>query len=321
MRARTIAVTLLLLVPAAGAYAAGGSPIAAEAGLSGVVIPDSAARYVTVASGRDTVLERIQRAGGQVSAARTLKGRWAVPAVALDGTAGGLSMDGSTLVLIKPQPRFPVARSPFLIVDTRTLRARQISLDGSFAFDALSPDGRSLYLTQYPSRDPTHPLVRRFDLARGRLAPGAIVDRRNPGEEMGGNALTRATSRDGRWAYTLYDGADHAPFVHALDTSRQRAFCIDLDLLEGSSQLWMLRLQLGSDGLRVMTRDETVATIDTRTFRVVAGGQSPAPPVGVASASGGGAGEWILPLGGGLAIALVIATTRFGRLRRAVARR
>ena len=35
------------------------------------------------------------------------------------------------------------------------------------------------------------------------------------GEKMGGSPLTRATSLDGRWAYTLYDGAGRTPFVHA----------------------------------------------------------------------------------------------------------
>ena len=46
---------------------------------------------------------------------------------------------------------------------------------------------------------------------------------------MRGQPLTRATSPDGRWAYTLYDGAGKEPFIHALDTSTRSARCIDLD--------------------------------------------------------------------------------------------
>lgn len=323
MRARTAVLTLLLLLPGAAARAAGGYPFGGEAGPAGVVTPISAARYVTINSGTNTVLERIQRDGGQVSAWRTLHGRFAVPAVAMDGTAGGLSADEGTLVLIRPQNRFPVSHTPLVIVDTETLHVQKLSLKGTFAFDALSPDGRSMYLTQYPSRDLTRYVVRRFDVDRGRLAPGAIVDRRNPGEEMRGNPLTRATSRDGRWAYTLYDGDGHAPFIHALDTAGRRAFCVDLDALRGSPQLYNLRLQLDGAGLLVMDRDEPVATVDTATFRVSDGAPAPArarPASGAAGDDSGGA-MWLLALGAGLAAALGIVALRLTRRRRAVASR
>jgi len=33
--------------------------------------------------------------------------------------------------------------------------------------------------------------------------PGAIVDRREPDERMAGYPITRATTADGVWAYTL----------------------------------------------------------------------------------------------------------------------
>jgi hypothetical protein len=61
---------------------------------------------------------------------------------------------------------------------------------------------------------------------------------------MRGNPLTRTTSPGGRWAYTLYDGAGGTPFVHALDTSRRTAHCIDLPALRGSNDLWSLRFHL-----------------------------------------------------------------------------
>jgi len=55
-----------------------------------------------------------------------------------------------------------------------------------------------------------------------------VVDPREPDEQMGGLAMTREMSRDGRWAYTLYEGAEH-PFVHALLTDNRISVCIDLD--------------------------------------------------------------------------------------------
>ena len=48
---------------------------------------------------------------------------------------------------------------------------------------------------------------------------------------MTGVPVTRLPSPDGRWDYTLYQSAEH-PFVHALDTQRRTAVCIDLDDLD-----------------------------------------------------------------------------------------
>jgi hypothetical protein len=45
---------------------------------------------------------------------------------------------------------------------------------------------------------------------------------------MAGYAMTRTTSADGRWVYTLYQKPNGAPFIHALDTVGAAAFCIDL---------------------------------------------------------------------------------------------
>jgi hypothetical protein len=68
------------------------------------------------------------------------------------------------------------------------------------------------------------------------------VDPREPDEDMRGYPITRASSPDGRWAYTLYDGAGKHPFVHALDTQGRTAACIDLDGLAGRDDLYELRL-------------------------------------------------------------------------------
>src|SRR4051795_4647172 len=120
MRSRIGALTLLLLAPGAAASASGGYPFGADAGPAGGVTPTSTVRYVAVPSRNDTVLERIQREGGQITAWRTLHGRLAVPAIAMDGTASGLSADGTLLVLTRPLARFPVSRSQVVLVDTRT---------------------------------------------------------------------------------------------------------------------------------------------------------------------------------------------------------
>ena len=63
---------------------------------------------------------------------------------------------------------------------------------------------------------------------------------------MRGSPITRATSSDGRWAYTLYDGAGGTPFLHALDTSKRQARCIDLPMLAGGQDLGQLRITMAS---------------------------------------------------------------------------
>ena len=49
---------------------------------------------------------------------------------------------------------------------------------------------------------------------------------------MDGYPLTRVTSADGRWVYTLYQngGVGGYPFIHALDTVRGVAHCIGVPL-------------------------------------------------------------------------------------------
>jgi hypothetical protein len=100
------------------------------------------------------------------------------------------------------------------------------------------------------------------------MLPHPIVDPRERDEAMRGSPITRTTSADGRWAYTLYDGGGATPFVHALDTSRRTARCIDLDAIAGSKYLWRLRLNVSRDGsmLTIRDRKETELLVSTRTF-------------------------------------------------------
>ena len=126
---------------------------------------------------------------------------------------------------------------------------RYIELRGSWSFDAISPDGKRLYLVQHMTAGPSPRYrVRVYDLAAGRLLPNAVIDRLVSKAIMGGQPATRVTTRDGRWAYTLYARAKGKPFVHALDTSRRKAFCIDLPLKLGEHKQMRLRLKLRDEG-------------------------------------------------------------------------
>ncbi len=262
-------VVVLAGVLVASARADGLPVLGIDVGATGVAEPGASHRFVAVPVGNDTLVAQVERTSGRVRSSRILRGRLTIPAVAYDGSAAGLTAKGSRLVLIAPRLGFPRATTPFAIVDTKDLRiSKRLTLRGDFSFDATSPDGRWLYLIHYTApNDPLQYAVRVLDTATGTLLPGAIVDPREPDEVMAGRPLTRATSRDGRWAYTLYEGARY-PFVHALDTVGRSARCIDLDWLRGLKDLARLRLAVSPDSrtLGVRAGRKSMATIDTRTF-------------------------------------------------------
>jgi hypothetical protein len=225
-------------------------------------------RYEALPYETDTFVQRLDRSAGKVLTSRVLRGHFEIPVVAYDGSAAGLSADGRALVLISPRQRFPRRRTTFALLRTKDLKLREkIALRGDYSFDALSPRGRWLYLIHYTSPDPLDYEVVALDLHTGRLS-SPIVDPREPGEKMNGRPLTRTTSSDGRWAYTLYAGKEH-PFVHALDTARRDARCIDLDWLTDRRGFGTLRFALrkGDRNLLVRTpRGDAVAAVNTLTF-------------------------------------------------------
>ena len=281
MRSKVLA--LLLVLPATAA--ADGLPVlGVDAGPGGVTAPSSEHRYVTLPAREGTVVAQVERDGGAVPRSHMLRGNFSVPAVALDGSPSGLSADGGTLVLIEPRAGFPRRATTFAVLDAKRLRLREkVRLRGDFSFDALSPDGGRIYLVEYTSpRDPTQYLVRAYDVRAGRLLPDPIVDPREPDERMRGLPITRRTSPDGRWEYTLYDGAGGHPFIHALDTRDATAACIDLHGLAGYPGLMELRLALDPSGGRLVVDDRglRLAVVDTKTFEVSQPPPSPKPQAG-----------------------------------------
>ena len=289
----------------AGSAGADGLPVlGVDAGGTGVVARSGDARYVTVPANGDTVVARVNPHNGRILASRLIHGTFTIPAVAYDGSSAGLSADGRTLVLIRPRVSFPRAQTALVVVDTRRLRAlRIVRLRGDFSFDAISPRGSLVYLIEYISpTDPTSYRVRAYDLGTDRLVAQPVVDPREPGEKMGGSPLTRATSQNGRWAYTLYDGAGKTPFVHALDTSTRRARCIDLDALAGVD-LSRLRLNVdaAADTLTVSRSQRAVVVIDTRSFRT----SSPSEPGAFPWKPVAGSSAAVLAAAGALFLVLV----------------
>lgn len=241
-------------------------------GAEGVVSPDHRIRFVTLATAESTVVAAIRVRTGRVVRSNVLRGFYGVPIVAWDNSTGGVSADGRTLVVgsYGPLPGDPgVTR--FAVLRTDTLRkSRVLALRGSWAYDAISPDGSRMFLIEYlaAGQNPRY-RVRSLDMHTGRLDPDAVVDRREDEVLMRGQPVTRVTSQDGGWAYTLYARPKHGPFVHALDTVRGEAYCVDLPVRLRQLEQMALRLRMRGDGaLEVRNRRERIALVDTGTLEL-----------------------------------------------------
>jgi hypothetical protein len=267
---------LLLAVAAAAAAISVGAALAVGPwpGLAQTVV--AARDHVRYTAARTDGATTLQARGGDggVPAAATFAGEYGIPAVTSTGVAGGLSPDGRLLVLAEP-PTYQGLRdrSRFLLVATKTLSlVQELVLRGEFGFDAISPDGRTLYLIQHASKsDLFSYAVRAYDLRTQRLLPRPIVDRREPDEAMKGFPVARATSPHGTWVFTLYLRTAGKPFVHALNAAARTAFCIDLPSAIPIGDMTDARLALSARKRQLLVRDgsDVVARIDTKTLRVV----------------------------------------------------
>jgi hypothetical protein len=115
--------------------------------------------------------------------------------------------------------------------------------------------------------------VGEYDLTRQRLLknPVQFSHAVAPGE-MRGLPMARATSPDGRRAYTLYNGGGRArdeAFIHILDTVDGISHCIDLPDISGR-EAWSLQLEFPSGGgaLNVLRGSRVLASMDTKTYAV-----------------------------------------------------
>jgi len=319
---RVLLVALLALSTSAAA-----APSAVAKGMigssKGATVPGLPYRYVAITPNSPyqasaprpeatgfTVVSRIDKQGGRLGRWWYLPGRYSIPTAAFDDAAGGLSADGGTLVLSRFSWIYPPRATGLAIVHTERHPGRvrgearlrrtidKLSLPGSYSFDAISPDGSTVYLIEHLSKVFGGAYqVRALDARSGELRPEPIVDPAEPMEQMEGQPISRVTSPDARWAYTLYTDHQkgqyelaHEPFIHALDTVAGRAVCIDLPQLEGRPNRFLLRLRVAREGrelevfAKAQARDRPpsppLLAVDTRDFEV----HRPEP---VATASGG----------------------------------
>lgn len=258
-----LAVAVALVTPVRADAGKGGPSPGVELGGRGIAAADGTLRYVARFRAGRTTVTAIDR-DGQSLRRGSLPGLLGIPRVAFDGTLGGLAHDGRSLVLASPGP--VSGRSRFVVLSTRTLAVeRTIALRGTWSFDALSPEGRTLYLVEHSPRGEVTYRVRAYDLARGRLVREAVIDPRLGGRAMTGLPVTQVHGPGGVWAYTLYQKPGGLPFVHALDTARGKALCIELPWRGNQGRLFEVRLRVEGRSLVLSAlRGGELARIDTR---------------------------------------------------------
>jgi hypothetical protein len=267
--ATVFAIAGVVFVLASSAAASGPSPGTLEGG-AGIAVAGGA-RLIASPQADGKTLVTLRSREGDVLRERSLPGKLGVPMVTFSGMVEGTWANGRRALLATTVYDNP-ARTTFVVLDTRTLEAlRTIRLRGSFAYDALSPGGRRLYVLQYENPlEEIRYAVRSLDLTTGKLDPGSIVDKTGPGEQMAGLPMARTAGAAG-WVYTLYNGGSSHAFVHALDTKHRTARCLDLPWRgEAQNGLESVRLSLDGSGMLTLRQPPfgVLARIDTRSFKV-----------------------------------------------------
>ena len=324
---RTAALALLILVAAPSAALADGGPVPPVQGTA-IGTPGIASKYGVFGAGHTTIVKRLGAGGVPTGAQLRVNGHYGIPSVDYRGGTTGLSADGHTLVLAQITLIGAPRTTRLLIVSTPRLTVRsRIALPGWSTVDAISPNGRWLYLIHYSASNLSRYEVLAYNLVRHRMLPKPIVDPDDRGEAMVGFPITRVMSAGSRWAYTLYMRPSGAAFIHALNTVAHRAVCVDLPSLT-NLDVSNGHLSLGSGGamLRVGIAGATHAVVNTRTLTLVTDfpqtpgpASSPAqarPAARPSSSRDAGGMSWVL-IAGLLAVlaALVVGVAWRGRPR------
>ena len=192
---------------------------------AGTLLPDRS-RYWTVDSGDPTTVRGIDPAAGVDRASFVLDGRWSVPA-AYGPAPSGLSANGRWMVLVAP-PHLTGATmvNRFAVVDLAKGRLdRVVTATGDVGFDAVSDDGRNLYLVEHLVPAP-HYAVRVASFS-GTGLQDAILGQIKTAEPEVMNGLYHASvAVGGDWLLSLYSNPGRGPFIHALNTTQLYAQCI-----------------------------------------------------------------------------------------------
>jgi hypothetical protein len=263
-------VVLVALAVVPSALAAFPGPYGLQGG-PGVLSGDGTVSFTAEKAAGGTLISAVSRDGGATLRSRTIEGAWGIPTLQYGKPGEGLSRDGKTFIL--ENVGFENT-SKFMFLSTSDLSTvDSFTLNGTYVFDALSPNGSMMYLIQHQTtQDVNHYVVRGYNLHTHTLLPRRIADKTQASWVMQGWAVTRATSANGRWVYTLYANPGGYPFVHALDTVNSVAHCVGLPWPATNSQqgaVFNYSLRLKGHMLAVRYQGGSVfRTINTTNWKV-----------------------------------------------------
>jgi len=192
---------------------------------SGTLPPDRS-RYWTVDSGDRTTVRALDPATGGEQLSFVIDGRWSVPA-AYGPAPSGLSANGKWMVLVAA----PVAITGsgtfnrFAVVDLVKQRIDHVvSANGDVGFDAVSDDGRNLYLVEHLVPAPHY--VVRVASFNGAGLLGSLGQIKTADPEVMNGLYHASVAVGSDWFLSLYSNPGHGPFIHALNTTQLYAQCI-----------------------------------------------------------------------------------------------
>ncbi len=191
----------------------------------GTLLPDRS-RYWTVDPGDSTTVRGIDPTTGLDQASFVLDGRWSVPA-AYGPASSGLSANGKWMVLVAPpHPTGAAMVNRFAVVDLANKRLdRVVTADGDVGFDAVSDDGRNLYLVEHLVPAP-HYAVRVASFNGAGLQAGVLGQIKTADPEVMNGLYHASVAVGGDWFLSLYTNPESGPFIHALNTTQLYAQCI-----------------------------------------------------------------------------------------------
>ncbi len=196
---------------------------------TGVPIDSRWGRILTAASsGGKTVVRDLVVQPGFGGTSISVDGAWHLPTIGSDPLPVGVSVDGQTIVLAEALRPGTGGVTRFALLGRDFVRpARIVTLHGRFDYDALSPDGATLYVVEHlDAAAGGRYQVRAVDVASGSLRAGVVANKSQVIEGMAGYPLAQVRREDGV-VLTLYRGREH-PFIHLLDSAEGWAVCLDL---------------------------------------------------------------------------------------------
>jgi len=191
----------------------------------GTLLPDRS-RYWTVDPGDRTTVRGIDPATGVDQASFVLDGQWSVPA-SYGPAPSGLSANGKWMVLVAPPHATGTTMvNRFAVVDLANRKLDQVvTANGDVGFDAVSDDGRNLYLVEHLVPSP-HYAVRVASFNGAGLQDGVLGQIKTAEPEVMNGLYHASVAVGSDWFLSLYSNPGRGPFIHALNTTQLYAQCI-----------------------------------------------------------------------------------------------